>query len=319
MVKKTFFSILLVAAFMTICSAPATAQMAAINGSINMPATVSIDIPKSVEFCGEKISLERYDMRERYDREQLAFMYMHSSSIQLIKRANRYFPIIEPILKANGVPDDFKYLAAIESQLDPRALSTAKAAGIWQFMESTAKTYGLEVNSEVDERYHVEKATVAACKYLKESYAKYGDWATVAASYNGGMGRISGAQQSQLVQSSFDMLLVSETSRYVFRILAAKVFMENPQKFGFKLKREHFYHTIRTDTVQVNGAVADWAKWAQDRDINYAQLKDFNVWLRGNSLANKAGKTYIISVPKKEDLNFDSKKIKLHNKNWVID
>ncbi|MDR1698871.1 MAG: lytic transglycosylase domain-containing protein, partial [Prevotellaceae bacterium] len=225
---------------------------------VNMPTTVSLDIPSSALFCGEKISLERYDMRERYDREQLTFQYMHSSSIQLVKRANRYFPVIEPILKENGVPDDFKYLATIESMLDPRAVSPAKAAGIWQFLESTGREFGLEVNSEIDERYHVEKATVAACKYLKSAYAKYGDWATVAAAYNAGMHKISAEQDKQAVQSSFDMLLASETSRYVFRILAVKAFLENPQKFGFKIKREHLYHTVGTNEVKVSGAIADW-------------------------------------------------------------
>jgi len=285
----------------------------------NTPVTESLDIPSSVEFCGEKISLERYDMRERFDREQLAFMYMHSTSLQLIKRANQFFPIIEPILKTNGIPDDFKYLAVVESSLDTRALSPMKAAGIWQFMEATGKRYGLEINAEVDERYHIEKSTVAACKYLKESYRKYGDWATVAASYNAGVGKIDSEQDKQAVSSSFDMLLVNETSRYVFRILAAKRFLENPQKFGFFLKKEHLYHTIRTDDVKVFETVPDWSEWAKKQGITYSQLKDFNIWLRDRGLTNKTGKTYIIKIPKKEDLNFDVRKIKVHNKNWVID
>jgi hypothetical protein len=312
MFKTSFLSTLCtLSLLMTSCNF-SSAQPSLNNG--NMPIATALDIPKSVTFCGETISLERYDMRERYDREQLAFMYMHSSSLQLIKRANRYFPIIEPILAANGVPDDFKYLAAIESMLDPRAYSSAKAAGLWQFLASTGKSYGLEINTEVDERYHIEKETIAACKYLKEAYSKYGDWATVAASYNAGMGRISSEQTKQLVESSFDMLLVSETSRYVFRIMAAKAFLENPQKFGFKVKKEQLYHTVGTEEVEVSTAVANWAEWAQKRGINYSQLKDFNIWLRDNKLTNKSGKTYIIKLPKAEDLNFDASKIKVHVK-----
>ena len=319
MYKKLFlfFTVLLGMMLITTKLAPVIAQSSAVNSDI--PITISLDIPSSVEFCGKKISLERYDMRERFDREQLAFMYMHSTSLQLIKRANRFFPIIEPILKANGIPDDFKYLAVVESALDVRALSPMKAAGIWQFMDDTGKRYGLEINNEVDERYHVEKSTVAACKYLREAYGRYGDWATVAASYNAGIQKISVEQDRQSVSSTFDMLLVSETNRYVFRILAAKRFLENPQKFGFRLKKEHLYHDIRTDEVKVTGSVADWSEWAKQYGITYSQLKDFNVWLRDRGLTNKTRKTYIISIPKKEDLNFDVRKIKVHNKNWVVD
>ena len=317
--KKSFLFFTVLSGMMLITAkfSPVIAQPSAVN--LSTPITVSLDIPSSIEFCGKKISLERYDMRERFDREQLAFMYMHSTSLQLIKRANRFFPIIEPILKANGIPDDFKYLAVVESALDVRALSPMKAAGIWQFMDDTGKRYGLEINSEVDERYHVEKSTVAACKYLKEAYGKYGDWATAASSYNAGIQKISSEQDRQSVSSSFDMQLVSETSRYVFRILAAKRFLENPQKFGFYLKKEHLYHDIRTDEVKVSGSVADWSEWAKQYGITYSQLKDFNVWLRDRGLTNKTGKTYIISIPRKEDLNFDIRKIKVHNRNWVVD
>lgn len=279
--------------------------------------TVSLPVPESVEFCGQTINLSRYDMRERFDREQLAFMYMHSSSIQLVKRANRYFPIIEPILKRNGIPDDLKYLAVIESSLNPRAVSPAKAAGLWQFMAKTAQQYGLEVNSEVDERYHVEKATVAACQYLKDAYARFGDWPTTCASYNAGQARISTEQDRQQVQSSFDMLLVSETSRYVFRILAAKLFLENPSAYNFHFKKEHFYHTVRTKDVVVNTSVSDWAAWAKEHGITYSQLKDFNPWLVSRSLANPQGKIYTVRVPLKEDLHFNIQKVHVHNANWL--
>ena len=214
-------------------------------------SVVSLTIPQKVEFADQTISLDRYDMRERYDREQLIIAYGHSTSILHIKRANKYFPIIEPILKQNGIPADFKYLAVIESSLDPRAISPAQAAGIWQLMPKTAQQFGLEVNEEVDERYHIEKATIAACKYLKSAYNKYKNWATVAASYNGGMGRISEELEIQQLDTSFDLLLTTETSRYVFRLLAMKQFMENPQKFGFQLQREDFYPTIKTKNVVI--------------------------------------------------------------------
>lgn len=279
--------------------------------------TVSLPVPGSVEFCGQTIDLSRYDMRERFDREQLAFMYMHSSSIQLVKRANRYFPIIESILKRNGIPDDLKYLAVIESGLNPRAVSPAKAAGLWQFMAKTAQQYGLEVNSEVDERYHVEKATVAACQYLKDAYARFGDWPTTCASYNAGQARISTEQDKQQVQSSFDMLLVSETSRYVFRILAAKSFLENPSAYNFHFKKEHFYHTVRTKDVVVNTSVPDWAAWAKEHGITYSQLKDFNPWLVSRSLTNPQGKIYTVRVPLKEDLHFNIQKVHIHNTDWL--
>ena len=279
--------------------------------------TVSLPVPESVEFCGQTINLSRYDMRERFDREQLAFMYMHSSSIQLVKRANRYFPIIEPILKRNGIPDDLKYLAVIESSLNPRAVSPAKAAGLWQFMAKTAQQYGLEVNSEVDERYHVEKATVAACKYPKDAYARFVAWPTTCASYNGGQARISTEQDRQQVQGSFDLFFVSETSRYVFRILAAKLFLENPSAYNFHFKKEHFYHTVRTKDVVVNTSVSDWAAWAKEHGITYSQLKDFNPWLVSRSLANPQGKIYTIRVPLKEDLHFNIQKVHVHNANWL--
>ena len=299
--KKFLFTILLLVGFHTILPSQPTAAPS---------------IPESILFCGESIDLTRYDMRERFDREQLAFMYMHSSSIQLVKRANRYFPIIEPILKKHGVPDDIKYLAVIESNLDPLAQSPARAAGIWQFLPTTGKDYGLEVNDEIDERYHVEKATEAACKYLLAAYAKFGDWATTCASYNIGQARISKERMRQSVQSSFDMLLVSETTRYVYRILAAKQFLENPSAFNFSFTKATFYHTVRTKDVAVNYSVSSWAEWAKNQGINYSMLRYYNPWIRSNEL-NSQGKMYQVRIPLKEDLNFDINKVHVHNPNWV--
>jgi hypothetical protein len=277
----------------------------------------SFPIPAKISFAGQVISLERYDMHERFDREQIIIAYNHSVSFMVIKRANRYFPIIEPILKENGVPDDFKYLAVIESNLDPRAVSGAQAAGIWQLMPKTAQQFGLEVNDEIDERYHIEKSTIAACKYLKSAFAKYKNWATVATSYNAGMGRISQEKENQQVEDSFDLLLTSESSRYVFRILAMKQFLENPKAFGYTIGHDEFYHTIGTTNVKIKGAVPDWTKFASQYGISYAQLKDFNIWLRDRKLTNPTGKEYVLQLPNKEDLNFNPVKIKIHNPMWV--
>lgn len=280
---------------------------------------VSLDIPDKVEFAGTVIPVDRYDMRERFDREQIAFTYAYASTIVTIKRANLYFPVIETILKANGIPDDFKYLALVESNFNTRAFSSSKAAGVWQFMPETAKQYGLEISNGVDERYHIEKSTVAACHYLKDAYDKFGDWATVAASYNAGMERISSEKTMQQVGSFFDMLIFDETSRYIFRILAIKEILKNPQKYGFYIKREHLYPSIGFSEVTVNGPVEDWAEFAKGFGITYAQLKDFNVWIRGNKLENKDWKTYVVRIPRKEDLTFDARRIKVYQNNWVVD
>lgn len=277
----------------------------------------SYSIPAKMEFAGQTISLERYDMRERFDREQIIIAYNHSVSFLNIKRANRYFPILEPILKENGIPDDFKYLAVIESNLDVRATSGAGAVGIWQLMPKTAQQLGLEVNDEVDERFHVEKSTVAACKYFKSAYAKFKNWTTVAASYNAGMGRISEEKGNQQVDEAFDMLLTSETSRYIFRVLAMKQFLENPKAFGYTIGHDHFYQTIGTNSISLKVPVVDWTVWAAKYGISYSQLKDFNVWLRDRKLTNSTGKEYWIQIPDTNDLKFNTAKIKIHNPIWV--
>lgn len=277
----------------------------------------SFPIPDKIEFAGQTISLERYDMRERFDREQIVIAYSHSTSLLIIKRANKYFPIIEPILQANGIPVDFKYLAVIESSLDPRAASGAQAAGFWQLMPKTGEELGLEVNDEVDERYHIEKSTVAACKYLRTAYRKYNNWTTVAASYNAGMGRISGELEKQDVNESFDMHLNTETSRYVFRMLAMKQFLENPKIYGYTLDYNDFYHTIGTKKISVKSPVEDWTAWAANYGLSYYQLKDFNIWLRDRKLTNKDNKEYLIELPEKTDLKFKSSNIKIHNPQWI--
>ncbi|MDE6369271.1 MAG: lytic transglycosylase domain-containing protein [Muribaculaceae bacterium] len=251
----------------------------------------SPEIPASVTLCGATIDLDPVDRYERFDRELTSQIYRHGSTMLMLKRANKYFPIIAPILKANGVPADVIYLACAESSLNPRAYSPAKAAGLWQFLAATAKQYGLEVNDEIDERYNVEKATQAACRYLKQGLEKYGDWPTVMASYNAGMGRISTELDKQLADNSFDLYLNDETSRYVFRIMAIKALMENPAAFGYQLNPNQLYRNVDCKIVEVSGPVEDWATWAQQQGITYAQLKEENHWIRALSLTNKAGKT----------------------------
>ena len=277
------------------------------------------DVPSSVTFCGKNIDLTRYDRYERMDRELLAFTYMHSTSIQMIKKANRYFPIVEPILKANGIPDDFKYLMVIESNLNPNARSSAGAAGLWQFMQTTGREYGLEVNKNIDERYHVEKATEAACKYLKDAYNKYQDWIAVAASYNAGQARISTQFEKQQVDDMLDLFLVEETARYVYRIIAAKIMFSNPSAFGFRLRTKDLYMPIPYKEVSVNTGILNLAEWAKKQGITYALLKNMNPWLRDNFLQNVSKRTYTIKIPTAEGMKHDPKKVKAHDKRWVVE
>ncbi len=282
-------------------------------------SVASPSVPAQATFAGTTIDLRRYDRRERMDREMMAFTYMHSSTMLMIKRANRYFPVIEPILKQNGIPDDFKYLMAIESSLNTLAKSPAGAAGLWQFMPATARQFGLEVTDNVDERYHIEKSTRAACRYLKEAYAKYSDWMAVSASYNAGQGRISGQLDKQSAEHAMDLWLVEETSRYMFRILAAKAVFNDPQRYGFLLKSEDLYPVIPCKEVSVSTPIDSLSNFAQKQGVTYAQLRDFNPWLRDASLINKTRKTYVLQIPTQEGMNYDPKKTAPYNKRWVID
>lgn len=256
--------------------------------------------PSSVKFAGEEIDLTRADRHERMDREMLAFSYSHQLTLLMLKRTTKIFPQIEPILKEYGIPDDMKYLMVIESNLSPTAVSAAGAAGLWQFMAATARQYGLEVSETVDERYHIEKATRAACKYLKEAYKKYGDWMSVCASYNGGQARISTQLEKQRAESAMDLWLVEETSRYMFRVLAAKLFMENPEKYGFKLDEDDYYPYVAPEkTVIVTDTVDDLAAFAEKHGISYLELRTANPWIKGNILQDKSHKEYKILIPKK--------------------
>ena len=278
------------------------------------------EIPEEVHFADEVIKLNRADLRERMDREITAFTYSHQLTLLMIKRANRYFPIVEPILKECGVPDDLKYLMVIESNLSPLARSSAGAAGMWQFMQETGRKYGLEVNANIDERYNIEKATRAACAYLKESYEKYGDWMTVAASYNAGQNGITRRLEQQGVASAMDLWLVEETSRYMFRILTAKMVLENPKAYGFMLKRSQLYPYIAPKTiVTTTQQIDDLTVFAKQHGVTVAQLKEENPWLREYTMNNKSGRTYRIRIPDVEALHYDPNKTKAHNPNWTVD
>ncbi|MDD7490323.1 MAG: lytic transglycosylase domain-containing protein [Bacteroides sp.] len=259
-------------------------------------------VPKMIVFAGDTIRFDRQDIYERMDRELISFTYMHTNSTLMLKRSKRIFAKVVPILRANGVPEDLKYLMAIESNFDPKALSSAGAAGLWQFTKSTAKEYGLEVSSEVDERYHIEKETVAACKYLLKAYDKYGDWMTVAASYNGGQNGISKRIENQRQRKAMDLWLVEETSRYMFRILAAKMFFEDPTSFGFYVREKDKYpvEPKPKETVSVSGPIENLVDFAEEHGIRYATLKGANLWLRDSKLTNKAGKTYEIVIPRED-------------------
>jgi hypothetical protein len=274
-------------------------------------------VPSKVTLCGKEISLDRVDLYERYDRELTSITYSHGTTTLIIKRANRYFPLLAPVLKANNIPLDFLYLACVESSLNPRAYSGAKAAGMWQFLAATAKQYGLEVSDDVDERYDPEKATAAACRYLKAAYQKYGDWATVMASYNGGMGRISTELEKQYADNALDLYLTEETSRYPFRIMAMKAVMENPSAYGFVLKASQLYQPRTYTEVVVDTPIDDWALWAKEQGISYAELREENPWIRAKSLTNKSGKSYTVKIPTRDSLSRSKQKRSVYNNKWI--
>lgn len=252
--------------------------------------------PTEVDFAGEKTPLQITDVRERLDRELLINANLDATTALIIKRANRVFPIIEPILAKYGVPDDFKYLAVIESGL-VNAVSSAGARGVWQFMPETAKEKGMEVNDIVDERYHLEKSTEAACRYLLAAKEKFGSWTLAAASYNGGMNGITKRIEEQKVTNYYDLGLTEETSRYVFRILALKEIMRQPAKYGFNIYPSDLYTQIPTKKVAVDSSITDLTGFAIAQGINYKILKIHNPWLRDKKLVNPTKKRYEIEIP----------------------
>ncbi len=311
----TFAHIILLSAACAV-ALPAAAQ--APTSSKVFSRVLNPDIPASMTLCGKKVDLDRTDMYERLDRELTSMAYTHGNTMLVIKRANKLFPVIAPILKQNGVPADMLYLACIESSLNPRAISSAKAGGIWQFMPATARQYGLEVGDEVDERFNIEKATAAACRYLKNALGKYGgNWSSVMASYNGGMARVSSELDKQQAADAFDLFLTDETSRYMFRVMAMKLIMENPAAYGFDLRREQLYFPQEYKEVKVSGPVDDWATWARKQGISYRQLREDNPWIRARKLTNKAGKTYTVKVATPASSSRSKQKKPVYNTKWV--
>lgn len=295
--NKLIFSTLLVifisgGLFLIISSVPAPEQ-----GEIQHLKVryMSPKHPENLSFAGEDVPLDLFWVKESFDRELLINSYWHSSTFQLIKRANRYFPIIEPILKEEGIPEDFKYLAVAESNLLP-VVSPAGARGIWQFMPSTAKEYDMQVDRNVDQRYDIRIATHAACKYLKEAKDTFGTWTLSAAAYNAGFSGIQRLLEEQRVSSYYDLVLNPETSRYVFRILALKTVMEDRESFGFFVGEEDLYAPIKARPVEVSERIDDLALFAKQKGVSYRALKELNPWLRSNTLPTDGG-PYTIMIP----------------------
>jgi hypothetical protein len=263
---------------------------------INDYNVYALNVPDKLDFAGEEVPLQDPDILERMDRELLVNTYWQSNGLLMFKRANKYFPVIEPILAKNGIPDDFKYLAVIESGLT-NAVSPANAKGFWQIMRTTGRENGLEINHNVDERYHLEKSTEVACKYLLEAKEKFGTWTLAAAAYNAGMSGISRRLDKQSSQTYYDLLLGEETGRYVFRIVALKEILNNPARYGFNFRTKDLYKAIPTYKVSVDTAVTDFVAFSEKFGINYKILKLHNPWLREPHLNNKSRKQYWIEIP----------------------
>jgi hypothetical protein len=264
----------------------------------------SLVLPDKAEFAGEEAPLGLYYVREGLDRELMVNTYWHSSTLLMLKKSNRYFHIIVPILKKNNIPEDFKYLALIESGL-ANVKSPAGAAGFWQFIPGTAKHFGLEISEQIDERYHLEKATEAACKLLRGSYNKFGSWTLAAAAYNVGEGRIAKELERQNAGNYYDLYLPEETMRYVYRIIALKLLYEHPTEYGYYIRKKDLYPPIPTYTISIDSGINNLPLFAQKMEINYRILKEFNPWLRSDKLTNAGKKKYILTLPKKGFEEFD--------------
>jgi hypothetical protein len=257
---------------------------------------ISVDLPENLTFAGEPVPLDLPDVYERLDKELQSNTYFHSNTIFLIKRANRWLPQIAEILRANNIPDDFKYIPVVESNL-MNVVSPAEAVGYWQILKSSGKEFGLEITKQVDERYDPLKATQAACKYLNKAYQKFGNWTLVAASYNRGMNGLDRAIEHQQETSYYDLFLNDETSRYLFRILALKEIIENPTRYGFRVDAKHLYKEEPLKYVEVQETIKDLVDFAKQHGTNYKLIKRHNPWLRDDKLTVKKGKTYRIALP----------------------
>ena len=298
--KKTFVTIgfLYLIGFLVLAftSQPVSEDsLASLENDYNIYA---LEIPENLDFSGEALPIKTPDIRERMDRELLVNTYWQSNGLLLFKRAHRFFPVIEPILKSYGIPDDFKYLALIESGLQ-NVTSPAGAKGFWQIMESTGKEYGLEINDNVDERYHLELSTHVACNYFLKAKEKFGTWTLAAAAYNAGTRGISNQLEKQQVTGYYDLLLGEETGRYVFRAVALKEILGHPKKYGYNFSESDLYAPIPTSKIQLDTAVTDFVEFANKFGLNYRQLKIHNPWLREAFLNNKSRKLYTLEIPEK--------------------
>ncbi|MBN1107164.1 MAG: lytic transglycosylase domain-containing protein [Bacteroidales bacterium] len=308
--RKTIFSILILTGVLLIFFADSTQLkgFGSLRPELNIPDTGYVNrtykLPEDVTFAGERMPLENFDTRESLEREIITSAYRHSSTILIIKKANRYFPIIEKILRENNIPDDFKYLVAAESEFS-NVVSPAGATGFWQIMTATGREQGLEINDIVDERYHIEKATAFACDYLRKSYEKFGSWTLAAASYNGGRAAIDEQIRIQKQTNYYDLLLTEETARYIFRVVAYKLVISDPKAYGFSIEPDELYSPLKYFEVKVDSAVSDFSAFAGHFGTNYKLLKFLNPWLRKPYLRPRQGKVYTIKIPEEGMRNQD--------------
>jgi len=290
------FTILVILLLISFNSTSSTAEIAEGEEFPQGYKIVSPVIPNYLEFAGEKIPTENFEVFERMDREFISNTYYHSATVLSLKRATRWFPVIEPILKKNNIPDDFKYLCAAESNMD-NVISPAGATGFWQFMKPAGEKYGLEINSLIDERYDVWKSTEAACKYLRDSYDMFGSWILAAASYNMGTDGVELQMERQKAKDYFNLVLNSETSRFVARIVALKYILQNPEVYGFEINDDEKYKPLEYYEVKLDDSISDFPDYAKSLGVNYFILKMYNPWLRDNYLTNKNKKIYMIKLP----------------------
>ena len=294
---KIIFSLTLIILLVISCNKKTELDRNRINEDYSNYKIYSVPIPNSLTFSGETVNLNENDLIQRFDKEILVNTYWQSNTLQLIKRSRKFFKIIEPILKKEGVPDDFKYLAVIESGLE-NLRSPKGAKGIWQIMRGTGRELGLEINNNVDERYNLELSTIAACRYIKKAKNKFGTWTLAAAAYNRGMSGINRALKKQNVKSYYDLLLGNETKRYVFRIHALKLILNNPNNYGFFIEDSQYYKDDHFEVMNVDYPIKNLSEFAKKNGINYKTLKIFNPWLIQNHLNNRSKKKYKIKIPK---------------------
>ncbi len=289
LLKFTVFFLLFFIIFLTQCNTVNSTSSTHLKLQ-NIPSQ-----PRTISFANEKVPLDKYYVQERFDRELLVNTFWHSNTILVLKRSKKYFSIIEPILRKNGIPDDFKYLAVIESGLI-HVKSPAGAEGLWQFMPQTAREYGLEVNGDVDERLHLIKSTQSAAAYLKDAYEVFGNWTLAAASYNAGKQRIQSAMNNQKAESYYDLFLSEETSRYIYRLFATKLIFESPETYGFAINDEQAYTFPDVKLVRISKSNINWVDFALSHNISYSDLRELNPWIKGHSTANRIQKEYEVQV-----------------------